>query len=46
MKNMKAIVYPGVGHTPQDEEAVQSVHDAIHFIQSLNIVTDSTTTVN
>jgi pimeloyl-ACP methyl ester carboxylesterase len=46
MKNMKAIVYPGVGHTPQDEEAVQSVHDAIHFIQSLNIVTDSITAIN
>ena len=44
MKNMKSIVYPGVGHTPQDEEAVQSVHDAIQFIQSLNPVIDSLST--
>lgn len=46
MKNMQDIVYPGVGHTPQDEVAVQSVHDAIYFIQSLNPVTDSLTAVN
>lgn len=41
MKNMKSVVYPGVGHTPQDEVAVESVHDAIQFIQSLNPVIDS-----
>lgn len=46
MKNMKSIVYPRVGHTPQDEVAVQSVHDAMQFIQSLNPISDSLSIVN
>ncbi|HUH74754.1 MAG TPA: alpha/beta hydrolase [Chitinophagales bacterium] len=46
MKNMQAIVYPGVGHTPQDEVAVQSVHDAIQFINSLNSNQDSLSVLN
>ncbi len=35
MPQMKTIVYEGVGHTPQDEAAVKSVHDAMSFIEEL-----------
>ncbi|MCO5247722.1 MAG: alpha/beta hydrolase [Chitinophagales bacterium] len=36
MKNMQSIIYDGVGHTPQDEVAVESVHDAMKFLDSLS----------
>lgn len=45
MKNMQSIIYPGVGHTPQDEVAVESVHDAMKFIQGLTPVNDSSAVV-
>lgn len=35
MKGMQSIIYEQAGHTPQDEVAVQSVHDAMKFIGGL-----------
>ena len=35
MKHMRYLIYDGVGHTPQDEVSIQSVHDAINFIREL-----------
>lgn len=45
MKNMKSIIYPGVGHTPQDEVAVESVQEAMKFIQELVPMNDSSAVV-
>ncbi len=46
MKKMQSIIYPGVGHTPQDEVAVESVHDAMKFIQNLTTVADTAKVLN
>jgi len=35
MKNMQSVIYEDVGHTPHDEVAVRSVHEAIEFINKL-----------
>lgn len=42
MKNMKSIVYDGVGHTPHDEVAQESAAATVDFIESLNSSQDST----
>lgn len=41
MKNMKSIIYDGVGHTPQDEVAEESAAATIQFIESLNTPQDT-----
>lgn len=41
MKNMKSIIYEGVGHTPHDEVPEESAAATIQFIESLNTPQDT-----
>lgn len=46
MTNMKSILYEGVGHTPQDEVAVESVQATIDFLRTLDAVAVDSATIS